>query len=379
MSTTQNPPLPPPPYLLELGDLPERVAAAGVGPRHQTLLDALRGASPLALPSPLVLTHRDGRQHLKRKVLTADGVIVAEDHRAWLAAQVAGAGGWPLRSETLRQLRGLDYRLSVCEIDSLYVVQDRGGAQENFAQIEVDVRAELLDRRLFEEARYAYTRTVRDLNDLAQEACDGPTLAPELRVPLSAPQYRLARAVDVGVFVREAAALDADRTRRQMAKRITVSENGGPPRTLTIRELTQAHEMPAPCAWRGQRLFQDWTLSSAGRAGHRLCAHWALQISDHTGANGERWMNAIPLWSHTRKIARIDKVPPSDEALLAKLVSIDRRVGVPFAWYFYMLHGNLVPDWAGQRVLRAADAGRIVLPEHDHRVLRWWAEQPYGF
>ena len=65
--------------------------------------------------------------------------------------------------------------------------------------------------------------------------------------------------------------------------------------------------------------------------------------------------------------------------LFGKLESIDSRLGVSFAWYFYMLHGNRVHAWAGRRILEAAEDGKIVLPEHDYRVLRNWYERPYGF
>ena len=65
--------------------------------------------------------------------------------------------------------------------------------------------------------------------------------------------------------------------------------------------------------------------------------------------------------------------------LFSKLQTIDRRVQVPFGWYFYMLHGNRVHDDAGKRVLEAAEGGLIVLPEHDYRVLRNWADRGYGF
>jgi hypothetical protein len=50
----------------------------------------------------------------------------------------------------------------------------------------------------------------------------------------------------------------------------------------------------------------------------------------------------------------------------------DERIGMPFAWYFYGLHGNLVKSGQMERVLEAAEAGLIVLPEHDYRVLRRW-------
>ena len=44
-----------------------------------------------------------------------------------------------------------------------------------------------------------------------------------------------------------------------------------------------------------------------------------------------------------------------------------------------MLHGDRVLPWAGQRVFEAAEAGLIVLPEHDWQILRRWVRRPYGF
>ena len=87
------------------------------------------------------------------------------------------------------------------------------------------------------------------------------------------------------------------------------------------------------------------------------------------------------MWSHTARVARIENVQRvTDEALLGKLLALDKRTGgVPFGWYFYMLHGNLVPDAAGKRVVRAANEGAIELPIHDLQVLDTWAKSTYGF
>ena len=43
-----------------------------------------------------------------------------------------------------------------------------------------------------------------------------------------------------------------------------------------------------------------------------------------------------------------------------------------------MLHGNRVSSEAGERVLRDAEAGLIVLPERDYRVLKGWQTEPYA-
>ena len=44
-----------------------------------------------------------------------------------------------------------------------------------------------------------------------------------------------------------------------------------------------------------------------------------------------------------------------------------------------MLHGNRLGPWVGEQILAAAEAGTIVLPEHDYRVLKDWSREPYGF
>ncbi|MFJ1258775.1 hypothetical protein [Cupriavidus sp. CuC1] len=55
------------------------------------------------------------------------------------------------------------------------------------------------------------------------------------------------------------------------------------------------------------------------------------------------------------------------------------RVGHAFAWFFFMLHGNRLGSWAGEQILAEAEAGTIVLPEYDYRVLKDWSREPYGF
>ena len=91
-------------------------------------------------------------------------------------------------------------------------------------------------------------------------------------------------------------------------------------------------------------------------------------------------MSLIPLWTYPRPLAEVTREGAGSlHALFGKLETIDRRVGVPWAWYFYMLHGNRVKDWAGREVLKGAEAGQLVLTEHDYRILRRWMDAPYGF
>lgn len=85
-------------------------------------------------------------------------------------------------------------------------------------------------------------------------------------------------------------------------------------------------------------------------------------------------------WAHTRKVAELKNTRNLDVySLYGKLTQFDERIGMSFAWYFYGLHGNLVKSGQIERVLEAVEAGLIVLPEHDYRVLRRWGDAPYGF
>lgn len=360
-------------YQVEISGLSEAVGRVTATPKHEVLLAAIRRLP--GLEDARLLTHRDGAWLGRRRVLTASSEPVADDHRAWLEAELERDGG--RAQATAERLRGLDHRLTECAIDSLYVVQGRGSHASNFVQIQIDLETERIDRRLF--SRYAGGwRNLRsgDLDGLVDEAEDGERIEDGGRTAIRPPTYRLKRAIDAGAFVREAALTESTKRVASRRRLITMSTDGRPPEAKTIAE---AFPEPGEWVWPGQRWMDDWALSSAGRSGRPLCAHWALQISDYTSPAGERSMSLIPLWTHTRKIAALTKPPKSDYELYGKLEAIDRRVGVPFAWYFYMLHGNLVRDWAGERVLKAAEAGTIVLPEHDYQILRRWSAQPYGF
>jgi hypothetical protein len=53
----------------------------------------------------------------------------------------------------------------------------------------------------------------------------------------------------------------------------------GQQRVVTARELTPGYDQ---VRWESQRFFDDWTASSAGRAGERACQRWAFNTSDYT-------------------------------------------------------------------------------------------------
>ena len=362
-------------YKVEIDGLAEAVTAAAPTTKHADLLQAIRRLPGLS--EAFLATSREGGWLQRRQVLTSAGAVVHEDHATWLREQLARDNG---RADiTAARLTALDLRLSKCELARLYVIADRGGRQDDFIQLEIDLHDERMDRRLFSTHDWRSPPAAwAEVRELVERAEEGDPLADDQRKACRPMNYVLRRSVDAGAFIAEASArAQQDRARRRGRVLLVTDDATGMTRRMTAGELDPQGER---YTWPGRRFVDEWTLSSAGRSGARLCRHWALQLSDHTAPSGERSLNLIPLWTFAQPLAEVTrKGAGSLHALYGKLETLDRRVGVPFGWYFYMLHGNRVRDWVGREVLEGAEAGHIVLPEHDYRILRRWMDAPYGF
>lgn len=360
-------------YLLEIPGLADRVKAVSPGAgisQHAALLEALRqvpGLHELELS-----TERGDTFLVQRRVFTAAGDLVHDDHRSWLTQEFVNDGA--RAGVTHRRLLAADLRLSQTEITTLYLVVDRGGDESNFLQIEVELHTERLSHRLMAD----WGGAPRDVRDLVDEAC-GLELPAEQQIPLGTPQYRLSRVIDMARFLEVIDAAEERVRQRARAMRFDVvdPEDGAPKRKMGYAEMDPGFDKyPA----KGRRLFRDWAASSAGRSGQRLCRHWVMQISDSGGDRPQqRWISLVPMWTFGKPLAEVDASKGTPQALYEKLCSIDRRTGVPFAWFFYMLHGNRVREGAAHRILKAAEAGEIDLAEQDYQVLRRWKDREYGF
>ncbi len=355
-------------YTVELPGLAKAIGQCAPDAKHRRLVQVLREFEPLA--SAHLAALRGDRYSSMRKVLDAQGNIVSDDHEVWLRLQLAADGG--RASSTYERLKGAGYLLSKCNITSMYLVHDRGGADESdFLQVEVDMEDESSDRPLFTDWPHESPRDLRDLLDMP-----GYELPEAQRMRVRTPAYRLRKVIDMKAFVQEATALEGEKRNAFRRRRYSMQIDGQPDRVVSADEAFPGWDaQPVKCG----RIFADWAASSAGRSGVRLCAHWVMQISDYTSPKGERDMAFIPAWTSTLKLAEVEGRKGSAYELFGKLEKLDRRVKVPFAWYFYMLHGNRVDDAAGHRVIKAAEAGQVVLPEHDYRVLKSWEANTYGF
>lgn len=361
-------------YDLQIPGLEEAIAAAAPHKSHKHALSALHEVT--GEPGWALATTRDeGAWWSKRKVLSQSGAVVAEDHVAWLRIQLAADGGD--MAATRRRLIAAGYKLSKCHISEVFFTLDRGGDQWSFSQVRCVLEHEVIDRPLFNEHDRPRSYADEDFGDFVRDAEDGYEFAAEQRTPLRRDTYSLTQAIDLAqvmLLLDEDDARTREETRQRMYKLSDMS--GGAPTLVPYSRLDPNWER---YPHKARRLGEDWAASSAGRSGARMCHSWIAKINDHTDPSGKRWLSYIPMWTHTMNLAAVDATKGSDYELYGKLQKIDARVGVPFAWYFYMLHGNRVTDTAGERVLAAAEKGLIVLPEHDYQVLRRWRERPYAF
>lgn len=355
-------------YHPDLPGLAEAVAACPVAERHAQLQERLRRFDGLA--EVRLVKSAGNLWRSRRKVIAADGSVVHDDHEVWLGLQLAADEGDA--TATHRRLSEANLRLATCELTTLSLVQDNGGAPADFLQMEVIVEDEWIDRRLMAPS----WRDPVDLRDLIDESA-GEELIGAARERLRPSTYRLEKAVDMAAFVDELDAVEAARRARSRHRRFPVTDvRTGVVEMLTQDDLSQDWDRYPSSA---QRLFNDWQLSSAGRSGARWCAHWVAQTNDHSDPASGRSLTLIPSWTFGPQLAEVEGRKGSVYELYGKLQKLDARVKVPFGWYFFMLHGNRVDRLAAERVLEGAEAGLIVLAEHDYRILKAWCDQPYGF
>lgn len=358
--------------------LADAVACATVDMRkHAPLLRAVSGFKPLANVKFATTRGEDGSISLvKQKVIAPDGQVIADDREPWVREQLKRHDGKV--AACIASLKEQKLRIATCGLVKLYLVQDNGGAQTNFLQVEIEVEIEKIDRNLLNENAWFTPRDEADLLSLTE----GERLPEEDQVPLCPARYCLVRIVDVEQLVGMLDEREAQDRAREAARRYVLRDSN-PAVAAGAGEVVTGLDIN-PGMYRNpgkyRRFFEDWQNSSAGRSGARLCDHWTLQVSDWTDPKTRvRWLSFVPMWTFSKRLAEVEARKGDDYAFYSKLQTLDRRVDVPFGWYFYMLHGNRVHDAAGHRARRIAEAGLIVMPECDYQVLLRWCKDSYGF
>lgn len=135
-------------------------------------------------------------------------------------------------------------------------------------------------------------------------------------------------------FVELSETLYLDRHRVRGDRRVIETDcKTGEQRSLTLRALTPGYDQ---MQWSGRRFFDDWTDSSAGRSGERVCQRWTFNTQDSVDQQGDRELSFVPQWAHARKVAELKNTRNLDVySLYGKFTQFDERIGMPFAWYFY--------------------------------------------
>lgn len=355
-------------------------ALAGVSPSkgHKFALAAVRSFSQFKNAKVLMSRGGDGSVYLsKHRLYDQDGVLVHDDLKAFLSQALQDQGGDATRLQNELASKQLTVARTHCE--TIYLTVESGSPEvDAYTQIELEYQFEVPSHKLFE---YPSISRPRDLDDLNDNAASHFSTDPRGLPVLSAPSYKVSRAVDVARFVALCAEVANENTAFSASRSYRATDmSDGTESTLSMKEIDPDFDR-FPC--RERRFFNDWRDSSAGRSGARVGVHWALKFS-----NGvmpwvknapRRYANFIPMNAHSARIAKIDSSKGTDSDLAEKLDKLDRRVGVPMAWYFFMLHGNWVRDGAGKRMLRAAEAGVVQMEEHDYQVLKRWERRSYGF
>jgi hypothetical protein len=261
-------------------------------------------------------------------VIKPDGSRIANDLNEWAERTFIECG------------QNFNTLLDYCEEESflgtrhkgatLYLVARTGARAEDFVQIEVDKTQEVADRYLIDVDRPP---------DGLEELIDplDPLKAEPFAVGASRYAYR--RKTEVALFMNE---LDRHRADRHPA----------------------------------QRFMDDWNASSAGQQAI-FCKHWSVRLNQHKGKHGEQIMNVDVVRNQKRDVPRLESPEAKKGKALATLIGrFDGQAGYPFAWFFYMVKGQVSPH-VGESVHRDLMKDYAYLPERDTTVLRRWIDRPY--
>jgi hypothetical protein len=127
---------------------------------------------------------------------------------------------------------------------------------------------------------------------------------------------------------------------------------------------------------RENRFFADWERSSAGV--QRIFEHWSFDIKDFE-EHGRRHLGFIPRPRKTPTERLLVEETSSVHRLMERIEAIDTEIGLPFAWFFLMTHGQWVDPDVGDAIADGLRAGRVRLPDHDVAVLLDWSQRRYLF
>lgn len=359
------------------GDEPLRQALSERWPQLSWSIHALNNLSFFAIPG----------------LVGADNAPVTDNLHDWLRERIAAAqGDWRAVWEAGRNDPSLIR--TEAEATDLWAFAPLSGETADYIQLQITRRQAYTAHHLFTASSW---RQPASPEELLEDEWRGDEVS---RLPVGKPSYRLQGAWHVAAFLAEMSL--AERERRAAFVRANVMLVKEPDHRAAAGTIVvqSAHRVlrgaPVPAGYAPyevteydpayltrplglQRFVDDWEASSAGRLGNRLYDHWALNLTDYTDNSG-RFLHGVPAWL-TRKALPQVAVKPRDTAyaLMDRLEKFDTKAGHPFAWFFFMLHGNRIPTTIGERIAEALEEGLVQLPAWDREILMRWKASPYGF
>ncbi len=299
-----------------LSTLPERGLAQLIGSPGETAVEA----------QPERVLTRSGWHRLGGVV---DGAYrrVAESIAQWVEQESGGEV-----ERLLSRYAGAGYFATRLRGQTHYLVFPKGSSAADFVQLEVEELQEVLDRYLIDPD------WLPDSLEEFIDPLDYPRVEPE---PIGQPRFLFRRMTDMKALLADQRDAPSDRARL--------------------------------C-----RFLADWEQSSAGAAAP-FCRHWIVALRETPDRDGGTRLSVrpVPTARVLPSLAPYDGVRGPE--LANRIHGFDHQAGYPFAWYFHMLSGRLVPFELGEAV--ASDlAGEFdyLAPRDSERLLEWRL-QPYAF
>jgi len=317
-------------------------------------------------------------------IIDRDGNRIADSLVRWVDQEIDASGGSV--QDVWRRHKDSGLIRTEYTGDALIIVVPFGSEPDAFYQIVIWCGAETTKQLMFDpEANYI----PEDRRNLITGPC--MVFGESERETLSAPVYRFMEVVNIRRYLCELVEVEkANRLAELPAmekKTVRVHEIlSGPDGGQISADIPYLSLFPnwlehVPHA---VRFFQDWQESSAGRTGTRLCDHWWIRTNKYVNSKGEKNLYFCPQWADADGGLELPEIDPKEEdspyRVIDELLQFDRAAGYPFAWYFYMLHGNRISYVAGKLVAKAIlDGVMSPLPEGDAKVLERWSCDSYGF
>lgn len=309
---------------IDLEKLKNACESSSYDEKHQALLTAVSNVQNDVIFQEALVR---GGWHRPGGVINAQGERIAKELSTW-AEQISGGDVNVL----LEKIAAQNLFATRFNGQTLYLVAPVGEKAADFFQLEVEQIQEVIQRPLWHEDWLP-----EDLGDFI-DPLDPPTMVEK---PLGKPVYHF--------------------------RRVTYFPD-------LLAEMDKSDENFIKI----NRFLSEWDESSASDTA-TFCEHWVFSLRREAGYREEVLIRAKPISTHVEITKNIVLSAEHRGATLANLIhSFDRKVGHPFAWYFFMLTNKCIDYNIAEAVFKDLMGAYAYLPAKDLKILRRWHDKPYG-